>query len=200
MVERTPSRNVISVFLAVGTATALLSLAIYPVPGQENRTREAQSIAAWHQVATVLEHPRCLNCHQQTSPLQGDVRRAHTPLVVRGPDNHGVGAMRCGNCHNGSGNNETSGVPGAGGEGLWQLAPTSMLWQGLSSSDLCRMLKDKARNGGRDGASLIEHMEHEPLVLWGWTPGGDRAPVPMSHEEFVGHVKAWVTAGMACPA
>jgi hypothetical protein len=87
--------------------------------------------------------------------LHGDVRRIHIPLVVRGADNHGVGAMRCGNCHNGSGNNETSGTPGAGGPGLWQLAPVSMLWQGLSSGELCRMLKDKGRNGGRDGSNPL---------------------------------------------
>lgn len=75
-----------------------------------------------------------------------------------------------------------------------------MLWQGLSSGDLCRMLKDTARNGGRDGAKLIEHMESEPLVLWGWNPGGDRTPVPMPHDEFVNEVKTWVAGGMTCPS
>jgi mono/diheme cytochrome c family protein len=200
MIERKPNRNAVSFFWTVAVATALLPPAIFSVQGQDNATRDAQSIAAWHQVATVLEHPRCLNCHQENVPLQGDLRRVHIPLVVRGLDNHGVGAMRCGNCHNASGNNETSGVPGAGGKGLWQLAPRSMLWEGLSSGDLCRMLKDKARNGGRDGVSLIEHMEHEPLVLWGWDPGGDRTPVPLSREKFVDQMKVWVNAGMACPA
>ncbi|HTP44063.1 MAG TPA: hypothetical protein VMJ13_05835, partial [Candidatus Acidoferrum sp.] len=93
---------------------------------------ENASLAAWDQIVTVLQNPRCLNCHQLNSPLQGDERRVHIPRVVRGPDNHGVGAMRCGNCHNDMGNNPTSGTPG----GLhWQLAPVSMLWQGLSSGE-----------------------------------------------------------------
>ncbi|MBP0580186.1 hypothetical protein J8I29_12760 [Labrys sp. LIt4] len=160
---------------------------------------ESKAVVAWGQIAAVLEHPRCLNCHQATVPLQGDSRRVHVPLVVRGPDNHGVGAMRCGNCHNAMSNNETSGTPGAGHAGLWQLAPISMLWQGLSSRELCEMLKDKTRNGNRDGAALIEHMEHEPLVQWGWHPGGTRQPVPMAHDDFVAAMKIWVQGGMACP-
>ncbi|MEH2613074.1 hypothetical protein [Bradyrhizobium sp. AZCC 1693] len=182
----------------LGAAGALaLSLAAFSAYGQQGS--QAESIAAWNQIVTVLQHPRCLNCHQQNVPLQGDMRRIHIPLVVRGSDSHGVGAMRCGNCHNGSGNSETSGTPGAGGAGLWQLAPLSMLWEGLSSSDLCRMLKDKARNGARDGAALVHHMEHEPLVLWGWNPGGDRAPVSLPHDEFVKQMKLWVAGGMPCP-
>jgi hypothetical protein len=194
-------RPSVSLFLACMVALATLSLVAFSVQGKEDQSQgAARSLDAWNQVVTVLEHPRCLNCHQQKIPLQGDARRTHVPLVVRGTDNHGVGAMRCGNCHNGSGNNQTSGTPGAGGPGLWQLAPISMLWQGLSDGDLCRMLKDNARNGGRDGLALIEHMEHEPLVLWGWNPGGDRAPVAMPHDEFVKQMKLWVDGGMACPA
>jgi hypothetical protein len=157
---------------------------------------QAASLAAWKEIATVFEHPRCLNCHQLDSPLRGDSRRVHIPHVVRGPDNHGVGAMRCGNCHNDMGNNPTSGTPG----GLhWQLAPVSMLWQGLSSGDLCRAVKDPKRNGNRDGAALIKHMEDEPLVLYGWDPGKGREPVPVPHEKVVEEMKVWVAGGMACP-
>lgn len=186
---------------AVWTGVAVCCLLIgQAAEGQDSASPESPGLAAWSQIRSVLEHPRCLNCHQALTPLQGDDRHRHIPLVVRGPDNHGVGAMRCGNCHNGSGNNETSGTPGGGGEGLWQLAPISMLWQGLSSGELCLALRDKARNGGRDGAALLHHMEDEPLVLWGWHPGGDRSPVPMSHADFVEQMKQWVAAGLPCPA
>src|ERR1700719_5296351 len=113
---------------------------------------QATSLAAWDQIATVLEHPRCLNCHQLNSPLQGDSRRVHIPRVVRGPDDQGVGAMRCGNCHNSMGNNPTSGTPG----GLdWKLAPVSMLWEGLSSRALGRAVKDTRHNGHCEGDALI---------------------------------------------
>jgi hypothetical protein len=157
---------------------------------------QAASLAAWDEIASVLQNPRCLNCHQLDSPLQGDSRRVHIPHVVRGSDNQGVGAMRCQNCHNNMGNNPTSGTPG----GLhWQLAPVSMLWQGLSSADLCRAVKDPKKNGNRDGAALIKHMEDEPLVLYGWDPGKGREPLPVSHEKVVEDMKVWVAGGMACP-
>ena len=157
---------------------------------------QAASLAAWGGISAVLQNPRCLNCHQLDSPLQGDSRRVHIPHVVRGQDNQGVGAMRCGNCHNNMGNNPTSGTPG----GLhWQLAPASMLWQGLSSADLCRAVKDPKHNGNRDGAALIKHMEDEALVLYGWNPGKGREPVPIPHEKVVEDMKIWVAGGMACP-
>ena len=124
------------------------------------------------------------------------MRRTHVPLVVRGPDNHGVSAMRCANCHNDIGNNPTSGTPGAP---HWQLAPLSMLWQGLSVGDLCRMLKNPKLNGNRTSRILVDHMDSDQLVLWGWNPGEGREPIPMPHQEFVDQMKVWVAGGTACP-
>ena len=46
-----------------------------------------------------------------------------------------------------------------------------MVFIGLSKADLCATLKDPKRNGGRDAAALIEHVDHDKLVLWGWNPG-----------------------------
>ena len=187
---------------AVSLATVLATKRsqAQPQPKPQPASR-AESLAAWSQIASVLDHPRCLNCHQAESPLQGDSRREHIPHVVRGADNHGVGAMRCGNCHNGIGNNDTSHTPGAGGKGkdAWELAPLSMLWQGLSVGDLCRAVKDPARNGHRNGEALIKHMTDEPLVLYGWDPGVGREPIPIPHDEVVRLMKVWVEGGMACP-
>jgi hypothetical protein len=162
--------------------------------GQTQSAGAGESLAAWGKIVTVLQHPRCLNCHQLNSPLQEDSRRMHIPHVVRGADSHGVGPMRCGNCHN-DGNNLTSRTPGAP---EWSLAPVSMLWQGLSSGDLCRMLKDSARNGKRSPEALVEHMS-SPLVLWGWNPGPGLEPVPIPHAEFINLMKVWVAGGTACP-
>ena len=157
---------------------------------------QAESLAAWEKIATVLQHPRCLNCHQLNSPLQGDTRGPHIPQVVRGPDDHGVSAMRCGNCHNEMGNNPTSRTPGAP---HWALAPVSMLWQGLPVGNLCRMLKNPALNGNRSPEALVEHMEGDPLVRWGWNPGRGLEPVPIPHKEFVNLMQVWVAGGTACP-
>jgi hypothetical protein len=79
------------------------------------------------------------------------------------------------------GNNPTSGTPGAP---HWSLAPASMLWQGLSAGELCRVLKNPTLNGNRSPEALIEHMEQDRLVQWGWNPGRGREPVPIAHKEF----------------
>ena len=157
---------------------------------------EAASLAAWDKIAAVLRHPRCLNCHQLERPLQGDSRRVHIPPAARGTDDMGTGTMRCHNCHNDSGNNQLAGVPGAL---HWKLAPVVMSWEGLSTGDLCRMLKDAAHNGNRAPEALVEHVETEHLVLWGWNPGGRRDPVRLRHEDFVEQMKMWVAGGAVCP-
>lgn len=179
----------------------LAAVAVIPWPSGLGRSQtqaasHAESVGAWEKIATVLQHPRCLNCHQPNSPLQGDMRRPHIPHVVRGPDNHGVGAMRCSNCHNEMGNNPTSRTPGAP---HWALAPVSMQWQGLSVGDLCRMLKNPVLNGNRSPEVLVTHMETDRLVAWGWNPGHGLEPVPIPHKEFVELMKVWVAGGTACP-
>jgi hypothetical protein len=161
---------------------------------QTSATREA-SLAAWARIAEVLTHPRCLNCHQENTPRQGDARRIHIPPVVRGVDDLGAGTMRCHNCHSESGNNRLSGVPGAP---EWQFAPQSMRWEGLSSGELCVMIKDPKRNRDKTPPELIAHIAG-PLVQWGWDPGGRRAPIPMPYESFVRQMKNWVDGGTACP-
>jgi hypothetical protein len=74
-----------------------------------------------------------------------------------------------------------------------------MLWQGLSSGDLCRRLKNPALNGKRSAQALVEHVENDQLVRWGWNPGEGRQPVPIPHKEFVNLMKIWVAGGSACP-
>jgi mono/diheme cytochrome c family protein len=158
----------------------------------------AESLAAWDKIVAVLQHPRCLNCHQKETPLQGDSRRVHIPPVKRGAGpagGRGVGTMKCANCHNSIGNNEMAGVPGAP---EWQLAPESMNWQGVSSRELCEQLRDEKKNGGFSPEKLIEHTHHA-LVVWGWKPGAGRKPIPIEHDAFVGLMTVWVAHGRECP-
>jgi hypothetical protein len=155
----------------------------------------AEAISAFERIAAVLTHPRCLNCHQANAPLQGDSARPHMPPVLRGADSQGVGAMRCASCHR-EANNASSRVPGASD---WQLAPASMAWSGLSTADLCRVLKDPAHNGNRTLKLLVHHMEHDPLVRWGWDPGGNRSPIPLAHGEFIDLLRLWAAADGPCP-
>jgi len=74
-----------------------------------------------------------------------------------------------------------------------------MAWQGLSVGNICRVLKDTATNGGKTPEQLIEHVRDDRLVNWAWDPGPGRSIPPISHEEFVAQVTAWVRGGAACP-
>ena len=165
-------------------------------PPKSEAAANPEALAAWEKVARVLQHPRCLNCHQPEIPLQGDEAQLHIPRVVRGDGNMGVAAMRCSNCHSPSGNNPSSGVPGAP---HWSLAPLSMSWAGLSSAELCRALIDPQRNGNRNAEALVKHMDADKLVLWGWDPGAGREPVPIPHDQFMQYLREWVGAGTPCP-
>jgi hypothetical protein len=161
--------------------------------GQERPT--AAPPGSFDPIASVLMHPRCLNCHQDQSPRQGDARTVHQPLVVRGKNSHGAPTLQCQTCHQ---DTNTAGgfVPGVRD---WQLAPLSMLWEGKSAEQICEQMKDPARNGGRrTGEQVIEHMKSDPQVLWAWSPGIGRTPPPLSHDEFVQVLEAWVQAGMPC--
>jgi hypothetical protein len=75
-----------------------------------------------------------------------------------------------------------------------------MVTIGLNAPALCAMIQDKNENGGRDFAALLKHVSEDKLVLWGWKPGGNRAPVPVPHAEFVAKFKQWADAGGPCPA
>ncbi len=182
--------SVAGMLAAVLLATAALS----QTPSSPN---PIDGLAAWDKIAAVMQHPRCLNCHQLEAPLRGDSRSPHIPRVTRGPDDYGPSAMRCANCHGLTGNNASSGVPGAPS---WALARATMSWQGLSRGDICRAIKDRKRNGNRSLEAIIEHLERDSLVLWAFNPGKGREPVPITHHAFVDLVKAWVASGAPCPA
>jgi hypothetical protein len=117
--------------------------------------------------------------------------------VVRGPDGHGTPGFPCSSCH-GEANLPTSYGPHAPpGAPYWGLPPPNqkMAWMGLSAKELCEVIQNRNANGDRDFAALIKHISEDPLVLWGWNPGGERTPVPVPHDEFVAQFKLWADAG-----
>jgi hypothetical protein len=116
-------------------------------------------------------------------------------LVMRGTDDRGTAAMRCTTCHQ-SVNTADGRVPGAP---HWHLAPRPMGWEGLSDGELCRSIKDPARNGGRSVPALVQHMTADALVQWAWNPGARTAP-PVSQFDFHEAVKRWAVTGAACPS
>ena len=149
----------------------------------------------WPEVASVLRHPRCMNCHTVTEfPRQGDDRHRHQQLVMRGADGAGAATLRCAACHQGA-NMADGKVPGAPN---WHLAPLSMGWEGLDDARLCEVLKDRSKNGDRDLPKLSEHMTADPLVQWAWTPGA-RLPPTGGQADVHAAVRRWIKAGAACP-
>ena len=152
--------------------------------------------AAFAEVARVLRHPRCLNCHTLTEfPRVGDDRQRHRMNVLRGEKDHGVPGLRCGACHQDK-NQDRVGVPGAP---HWGLAPLSMGWEGLDDHELAASLLDRAKNGDRSLDDLLKHVTHDPLVIWGWDPGAGRSKPAISHEDFVAAFRLWVEAGAPLP-
>jgi len=158
--------------------------------------RAARSRALFSEAGKVILHARCLNCHPAgDQPSQGEAVTPHLPAVVRGPDGHGAIGLRCDTCHQAE-NYAPSGVPG---HPKWALAPLEMAWQGQTLGAICAQLKDPARNGGKSLAQIHEHMAHDSLVGWGWSPGGARKPAPGTQAQLGALVGAWIATGAECP-
>lgn len=155
----------------------------------------SRSVAFFEEAGSVLEHPRCLNCHPRTDrPTQTDAMRPHTPWVTRGLDGGGASTLRCSTCHQAE-NFAASGVPG---NPKWKLAPIEMAWQGQTLGNICRQLLDPTRSHmTRD--ELLHHVMEDELVGWAWHPGGNRQPAPGTQQEFGSLIKAWLETGAVCP-
>jgi mono/diheme cytochrome c family protein len=186
------------------------------IPIGSEAENAARSSAAFLDAYRVFMHPRCVNCHPVgDAPLQGENSRPHSFFRLRrGADGQGVFALKCTNCHQAQ---NTAGLhmpPGAGfplkegkedpahhREPRWRMpsAATPMIFEGRTAAQLCKQLLDKRMNGGLNPEQLIEHVGHDPFVLWGWNPGEGRGVPPISHAEFVQRVRDWVSSGSACP-
>jgi hypothetical protein len=162
----------------------------------------ARSAALFREAARVIQSPRCLNCHPADgTPTQGDDLHSHVPVVHADSEGHGPPGLPCNTCHQTqnapTGTRPIETVPG---DALWMLAPPSMAWQGVSVGDICRQIKDPARNGGRTLEKIHEHLAFDTLVGWAWKPGAGRNPAPGTQETFGELIAAWLETGAACPA
>jgi hypothetical protein len=159
----------------------------------------AASQAAFLSAYRVLMHPRCMNCHPSGDvPLQGENSQLHVPLVVRGPDGRGTYALKCANCHqaaNVAGRNMPPGNPN------WHLPhpDAPLIFQGRSPAELARQLQDPKQNGGKTLDQVLHHVMEDALVLGAWNPGEGRESPPVSHAEFVRHMREWIEKGAAIP-
>jgi hypothetical protein len=167
--------------------------------------RAARSRALFAEVAKVLGSPRCMNCHPAGDhPTQGDDGRPHDPPVARGPSDAGIAGAPCTACHM---DRTVDLFPGAvaryasmPGRPGWRLAPRAMAWQGQPVGAICRQIKDKDRNGGRDLAMLQQHVAQDhALVAYAWDPGKGRTPAPGTQALAGALIQAWIDSGAECP-
>jgi hypothetical protein len=179
---------------------ASASIAVFSVAGQAQDS--AQAVRAFETIREVLQNPRCENCHiPGNAPLQFDQGLPHAMNVQRGRDGFGSVSMNCSGCHQTQNLSADYGVRAPPGAPNWHLPPENMkmVFINLPSAELCRALKDPKRNGGKNPEQLVKHVSEDKLVLWGWEPGGQRAPVSVPHAQFVAAFKDWVSGGMPCP-
>lgn len=160
------------------------------------------ALAAFATVKTVLQHPRCQNCHiPGDAPLQFDAGLPHQMGVVRGPDGKGAPGLPCSTCHNADNPPASYGPNTPPGAPNWFLPPPEhrMVFINVDAATLCATLKDPKENGGKDLAALLKHVAEDELVLWGWDPGEGRAPVSVPHAQFVAAFEKWTKAQAPCP-
>ncbi len=171
-----------------------------PSPGAGSRDQPA--LVAFETVRSVLQHPRCQNCHPAGDvPLQGDEGRLHNQNVMRGPAGFGMVGAECTTCHGPVNPPDSYGEhtpPGVAT--VWHMPKPEerLVFVGVAPRALCEQIKDPDRNGGKDMAALRVHLD-DPLVVWGWNPGFGRTPVPTPHAAFVAAWETWAAAGAPCP-
>lgn len=159
-------------------------------------------LRAFEIVRSVLQHPRCQNCHiPGDGPLQGDEGRPHDMNVMRGPIGRGAAAMECPACHQQHNLPVSYGDHVPPGAPNWHLPPpqTRMVFINLSPRELCQNIKSTSFTGGKDLTAMMLHIRDDQLVAWGWAPGGQRSLPPASRAETVAAFKTWMDAGAICP-
>lgn len=169
----------------------------------------AAGLEAWKRIEAVVTHPRCANCHVDAGgipiwTLAGEKEdRVHGMNIHGGVSRIGAEAIACSTCHMTSTlpNDPAPAPPRAGIP--WQLAPVEFLWYGQNGTEICKQLRDPARNGGRDAVGLLDHLRHDAsldgFIPRGWEPGEGRSTPPGTFEDHVRDVAEWGAAGQPCP-
>ena len=185
---------------ALFTACAGVAACAAGEPAVKPSGAAERSKAAFMEMAKVLTHPRCLNCHPRgDSPTQGDAMAAHEPPVTRGTTGMGAPAMRCSACHGESNVTLPEHAGSLPGAPSWQLAPASLAWQGTSPGAICEQIKAKASADGMSLEDIYRRNLSDPLTGWGWAPGAGRTPAPGTQADFAKQTRAWIDGGALCP-
>jgi hypothetical protein len=170
-----------------------------PAKPEPTPAQKAAGAKAFGKVYSVLMSPRCMNCHPAgDAPLQTDQSKPHAFNISRASVEAG---LDCSTCHQDRNADEIGAPGGPPGAPNWHLPEKEMplIFEGRTPAQLCAQLKDPEQNGHKTLDQLLHHVGHDPLVLWGWNPGGKRTKPPLAHDAFVAEFKTWVESGGACP-
>ncbi|KKK58289.1 hypothetical protein LCGC14_3045940, partial [marine sediment metagenome] len=159
------------VLLLLFSAIALTLYAFYPL-GKTNDygpipAETMTNEAAFNTMMQVVAHPRCVNCHPSDGvPKRGMDAHPHPFGRDSASSKLGFNTLLCASCHTDT-NDNYAGQPGAP---HWGLAPPSMAWEGLSKTEIARVMLDTSKNGNRTHEELLEHLTEDELVLWAFNP------------------------------
>ncbi len=178
-------------------------------PPAAGSVSKAQGLNAWSRIFQVASHPRCANCHTGPSdrpmwsgPSYGKTRM-HGMNIQAGNSRIGAETILCSTCHTtksddwDNANTTKHAAPRVAMS--WALAPANAHWFGRTTQQICEQLRDPETNGGRDTLEIAEHLNHDLILHWAWSPGGNREPAPYSLQEHVSDILAWGVAGTPCP-
>ncbi|WP_375230413.1 hypothetical protein [Roseobacter sp. S98] len=175
------------------------------VSAEEILGSKTDGLAAWDRIFEVVSHPRCANCHTGPSdrpmwsgPSYGETR-VHGMNIRAGESRIGAEFIPCRTCHVTSetaSNDTPHSAPQVAD--AWRLAPVEAHWFGQSSDDVCRQLRDPERNGGRTVEELADHLDHDVILHWAWSPGGGREPAPYNLDIHIRDLRIWGNAGQPC--
>jgi hypothetical protein len=166
--KRTPILSSVTSSLALVALVALGAVAACSQPATSSSRGGAPSsdgLAAFETVRSVLQHPRCQNCHPRGDvPLQGDDGRPHNQNVLRGPDGKGMVGQRCTTCHGPANPPDTYGAhtpPGASTGWRMPKPDERLVFVGVAPGALCQQIKRPARGVGLV-ARLRPHSDPRP--------------------------------------
>ena len=174
-------------------------------PPPEGSVSQAEGLAAFDRIFAVVTHPRCANCHPGPSdrPMwSGDYygeTRPHGMNIRAGESRIGAETLPCQTCHATTDIPQTTPHAAPRGDQPWLLAPVEAHWFGQTVEFICAQLRDPERNGGLDVAGLVDHLDHDGFVAWGWSPGPGRETPPGTLQDHIDDVLAWGVAGQPCP-
>lgn len=131
-------------------------------------------------------------------PSYGETR-PHGMRIRGGESRIGAEFLLCSTCHSLSDVPQpiAHAAPRVGTS--WQLAPIEADWFGRTSEEICGQLRDPARNGGRAYLELAEHLGHDLVLHWAWSPGRGREPAPYSLEDHIMDLHMWGASGQPRP-